>query len=97
MRMARAVQTVVLPQPATPSVRGAAGQEGYPKVVLDVVTGTGPADLVAGEIAKGRPVRALEDWPPIPGFSMYYPSRRHQPAALAALVNALRVPNRNDR
>jgi hypothetical protein len=35
----------------------------------------------------------LEDWlPPFPGFFMYYPSRQHQPAALSALVHALRLP-----
>ncbi len=47
---------------------------------------------VAGDIAERRLIRVLEDWtPPIPGFFMYYPDRRHQPAALAALVNALRL------
>jgi DNA-binding transcriptional LysR family regulator len=49
-------------------------------------------DQVAEYIAKRRLIRVLEDWtPPIPGFFMYYPSRRHQPAALSALVNALRL------
>lgn len=49
-------------------------------------------EQVAGYIAKRRLIRVLEDWtPPIPGFFMYYPSRRHQPAALSALVNALRL------
>jgi len=49
-------------------------------------------DQVAKYIAKRRLIRVLEDWtPPIPGFFMYYPSRRHQPAALSALVNALRL------
>jgi DNA-binding transcriptional LysR family regulator len=34
----------------------------------------------------------LEDWcPPFPGFFLYYPSRRQQPAALAALVETLRL------
>ncbi|QOZ73969.1 transcriptional regulator, LysR family [Bradyrhizobium arachidis] len=48
-------------------------------------------EQVAGYIAKGRLVRVLEDWtPPIPGFFMYYSSRQHQPAALSALVKALR-------
>jgi len=52
-------------------------------------------EQVAGYIAKGRLVRVLEDWtPPIPGFYMYYPSRQHQPAALSALVNALRYSER---
>jgi DNA-binding transcriptional LysR family regulator len=50
-------------------------------------------EQVAEHIAKRRLIRVLEDWtPPFPGFFMYYPSRRHQPAALAALVNALRLP-----
>lgn len=49
-------------------------------------------DDVAGPIARGELVRVLEDWcPPFDGFFLYYPSRRHQPAALQALVEALRV------
>jgi len=45
---------------------------------------------VRAEIEAGRLIRVLEDWtPPFPGFVMYYPSRQHQPAALAALVDAL--------
>lgn len=50
-------------------------------------------EQVAEPIAQRRLVRVLEDWtPPFPGFYMYYPSRRHQPAALSALVDALRLP-----
>ena len=50
-------------------------------------------EQVAAHIAKGDLIRVLEDWtPPFPGFFMYYPSRKHQPAALAALINALRFP-----
>jgi DNA-binding transcriptional LysR family regulator len=46
----------------------------------------------AGHIARGELVRVLEDWcPPFDGFFLYYPSRRQQPAALRALVDALRV------
>jgi len=42
-------------------------------------------------IADGQLVRVLEEWcPPFPGFFLYYPSRRQQPAALTALVGALR-------
>ncbi|OKO87416.1 LysR family transcriptional regulator [Bradyrhizobium sp. NAS80.1] len=49
-------------------------------------------EQVAEDIAKRRLIRVLEDWtPPIPGFFMYYPNRQHQPAALSALVNALRL------
>lgn len=47
---------------------------------------------VADHIARGRLVRVLEDWcPPFEGYFLYYPSRRHQPPALQALVEALRV------
>lgn len=49
-------------------------------------------EQVADDIAEGRLIRVLQDWtPPIPGFFMYYPSRQHRPAALAALVNTLRL------
>ncbi|MBR0906254.1 LysR family transcriptional regulator [Bradyrhizobium liaoningense] len=49
-------------------------------------------EQVAGYVAKRQLVRVLEDWtPPTPGFFMYYPSRQHQPAALSALVNVLRL------
>jgi DNA-binding transcriptional LysR family regulator len=47
---------------------------------------------VAERIARGELVRVLEDWcPPFDGFFLYYPSRRQQPPALQALVDALRV------
>jgi DNA-binding transcriptional LysR family regulator len=43
-------------------------------------------------IAKGRLVQVLRDWcPTFPGYFLYYPSRRNQPAALAALINTLRL------
>lgn len=49
-------------------------------------------EQVAELIMKRRLIRALEDWcPPFPGFFLYYPSRRNQPAALVALINALRL------
>jgi DNA-binding transcriptional LysR family regulator len=45
----------------------------------------------APHLANGALVRVLQDWcQPFPGFFIYYPSRRQQPAALAALINALR-------
>jgi DNA-binding transcriptional LysR family regulator len=47
---------------------------------------------VAEYIAKHRLIRVLEDWcPTFPGFFLYYPSRRNQPAALAALIKAFRL------
>ena len=43
-------------------------------------------------IAKGRLVQVLEEWcPTFPGFFLYYPSRRNQPAALTALIETLRL------
>jgi DNA-binding transcriptional LysR family regulator len=49
-------------------------------------------ELVAEHIAKRRLIRVLEDWcPPFPGYFLYYPSRRNQPAALAALIKSLRL------
>jgi DNA-binding transcriptional LysR family regulator len=64
-------------------------------VIQAALTGVGIGlafeEQVAEHIAKRRLIRVLEDWtPPFPGFYMYYPSRQHQPAALAALVSALR-------
>ena len=49
-------------------------------------------ELAAQALAKGALVRVLDDWcQPFPGFFLYYPSRRQQPAALAALINTLRL------
>ena len=43
-------------------------------------------------IASGRLTQVLRDWcPAFAGYFLYYPSRRNQPAALAALIAALRV------
>ena len=49
-------------------------------------------ERVMPQIAGGELIRVLEDWcQPFPGFFLYYPSRRQQPAALSALVGALRI------
>jgi DNA-binding transcriptional LysR family regulator len=63
------------------------------QAVLDGVgIGTAMEDKLTELIAKGRLVQVLEDWcPSFPGYFLYYPSRRNQPAALAALIAALRV------
>lgn len=46
----------------------------------------------APHLASGALVRVLEDWcQPFPGFFLYYPSRRQQPAALSALISTLRM------
>jgi DNA-binding transcriptional LysR family regulator len=43
-------------------------------------------------VAAGKLVRVLEDWcQPFPGYFLYYPSRRQQPAALSALIETLRL------
>jgi len=45
-------------------------------------------------VPKNTPImlRVLEDWcPPFPGFFLYYPSRRQQPAALTVLIDTLRL------
>ena len=63
------------------------------QAVLDGVgLGTSMEHSIAGLLAEGRLVQVLKDWcPPFPGYFLYYPSRRNQPAALAALIGALRI------
>ncbi len=49
-------------------------------------------ERVTAQLENGELIRVLEDWcQPFPGFFLYYPSRRQQPAALAALISALRL------
>src|SRR5436309_799590 len=49
-------------------------------------------DRAAPHLASGELVRVLEDWcPPFPGFFLYYPRQRQLPAALAALIETLRL------
>jgi DNA-binding transcriptional LysR family regulator len=37
-------------------------------------------------------IRVMEDWtPPFPGFFLYYPHRKQQPAALAAVIDTFRL------
>ena len=46
-------------------------------------------------LASGALVRVLEDWcPPFPGFFLYYPTRKQQPAALAAVITTFRLVER---
>ncbi len=61
-------------------------------VLEGVGIGTAMEDSVAGLLAKGRLVQVLRDWCPLfAGYFLYYPSRRNQPAALAALIDTLRL------
>ena len=63
------------------------------QAVLDGVgIGSAMEDSLRDLIAQGRLVQVLRDWcPSFPGYFLYYPSRRNQPAALAALIDTLRV------
>jgi DNA-binding transcriptional LysR family regulator len=83
-------------KPVTVSVSGPLIVDDVELVVRAALDGLGLAFLfderAAPHIARGELVRVLEDWcPPFAGFFLYYPSRRQQPAALHALVDALRV------
>ena len=53
-------------------------------------------EQAAPHLATRALIRVLEEWcPPFPGFFLYYPSRKQQPAALTALIDTLRL--REDR
>ncbi|MCU1327736.1 MAG: dmlR [Bryobacterales bacterium] len=65
-------------------------------VIRAAVDGVGLAfvsdEQVLQDLARGALVRVLETWcQPYPGFFLYYPSRRQQPAALSALIDVLRL------
>jgi DNA-binding transcriptional LysR family regulator len=65
-------------------------------VISAAIDGAGLAfmaeDRAAPYLESGALERVLDDWsPPFPGFFLYYPSRRQQPAALSALIEALRM------
>lgn len=63
------------------------------RAVLDGIgIGTGVEETVLPLIRKGRLVQVLQEWcPDFQGYFLYYPSRRNQTAALAALISALRL------
>jgi len=65
-------------------------------MIRAAIDGVGLAFLLeenaAPHLASGALVRVLEDWcPPFPGFFLYYPRQRQLPAALAALIETLRL------
>jgi DNA-binding transcriptional LysR family regulator len=83
-------------RPVTVSVSGPLVVNDAEVLIRAALDGVGLAflleDYVAEHIARGALVRVLEDWcPPFDGYFLYYPSRRHQPPALQALVDALRI------
>ena len=82
--------------------RGAITQEidvSGPLTLGDVSLMIGPAlqgvglayvfeDMVTAYLADGRLIQVLADWCPFyPGLHLYYPSRRHVPAALKAFID----------
>jgi DNA-binding transcriptional LysR family regulator len=78
------------------AVRGSLIVDDVDLVIHAALDGAGLAyvseDRIAPQLASGALVRVLEDWcQPFAGFFLYYPSRRHQPAALAAVIQALRM------
>ncbi|MBB5060575.1 DNA-binding transcriptional LysR family regulator [Granulicella aggregans] len=67
-----------------------------PELVIQAVEaglgiGSSIEEPLVRQILSGRLVQVLKDWCPMfPGYFLYYPSRRNQPAALSALIETLR-------
>lgn len=50
-----------------------------------------PLDQVKGHLGKGKLIQVLAEWtPPLPGYHLYYASRRQTSPAFRLLVSALR-------
>ena len=65
-------------------------------VIRAAIDGAGLAfmaeDRITDYLSDGSLERVLEDrCPPFPGFFLFYPSRRQQPAAMTALIETLRI------
>ncbi len=78
------------------AVRGSLVLDDVDLMIQAAIDGAGLAfmaeDRARPHLASGALERVLEDWsPPFPGFFLYYPSRRQQPAALTALIETLRL------
>ena len=83
-------------QSLTVAVNGPLVVDDVELMIRAAIDGVGLAfvsdDRTAHHVASGALVRVLEDWcPPFPGFFLYYPSRRQQPAAVSALIDTLRL------
>src|SRR6266704_10660 len=83
-------------QSLTVAVNGPLIVDDVEMMICAAIDGVGLAFLgderAAPHLASGTLIRVLEDWcPPFPGFFLYYPSRRQQPAALSALIDTLRL------
>jgi DNA-binding transcriptional LysR family regulator len=82
----------------TVSPQGPASFDDPDLVIQAVLNGVGVGaameESLKGLIEDGRLLQVLKDWcPTFPGYFLYYPSRRNQPAALAALIDTLRSSN----
>ncbi len=80
----------------TVSPQGPASFDDPDLVIQAVLKGIGIGTSMENNLSmllnKGRLVQVLQDWcPSFPGYFLNYPSRRNQPAALAALIQTLRV------
>jgi DNA-binding transcriptional LysR family regulator len=50
------------------------------------------ANRAAPHVERGELLRVMKDWtPPFPGFFLYYPHRKQQPAALVAVIETFRL------
>jgi DNA-binding transcriptional LysR family regulator len=83
-------------QPLSVAVDGGLVVDNLDLLIRAAIDGAGLAfafeQHVAPNLARGELVRVLEDWcAPFAGYFLYYASRRQQPRALAALIDALRV------
>ena len=86
-------------QSVTVAVDGPLVVDDVELVIRAALDGVGLAylgeDLASSHLKRGTLVRVLEPWcQPFAGFFLYYPSRRHQPAPLAALIHTLRLEDR---
>jgi DNA-binding transcriptional LysR family regulator len=80
----------------TVSPQGSASFDDPELVIQAVEAGLGIGSSIeeplAQRIVSGQLVQVLKDWcPAFPGYFLYYPSRRNQPAALSALIEMLRI------
>jgi len=88
-------------QSITVAVNGPLVVDDVEIMVRAAIDGVGLAfmseERAAPHLASGELVRVLEDWcPPFPGFFLYYPRQGQLPAALAALIETLRLqPDRS--
>jgi DNA-binding transcriptional LysR family regulator len=78
------------------AVNGALAVDEVHVLIKAAIEGIGLAFMLEAQAAvyleRGELVRVLEDWcPPFSGYFLYYPGRRQQPAALAALIDVLRI------